>query len=116
MGAGAAGAGGSATTFFSTIAPSQPGAAVAGVQEEFLQHSPEAFFQTSLEELRQLLITCAEAAEANVTAANKTAKRLNLFMMLLGELVAIQKESGLWTGHLSTGQLCHTNFFTQSWK
>ncbi|NBO14946.1 MAG: hypothetical protein EBV20_07390 [Betaproteobacteria bacterium] len=70
------------------MAPSQPGAAVAGVQEEFLQHSPEELFQTSPAELRQLLTTWAEAAEAKVMAASKRAKRLNFFMMLLGELVA----------------------------
>jgi hypothetical protein len=48
-------------------------AAVAGVQEEFLQHSPEEFFQTSPAELRQLLISCATAVDARATVATNIA-------------------------------------------
>ena len=64
---GRAGAGAGAS------APSQPLAAVAGVQEEFLQHSPEEFFQTSPAELRQLLISCATAVVARATVATNIA-------------------------------------------
>jgi hypothetical protein len=65
------------------MAPSQPGAAVAGVQEAFLQHWPLAFFQTSPLALRQLLISWAPATVTKVAAARKVASLLNCFMLLL---------------------------------
>jgi len=43
------------------MAPSQPTAAVAGVQLASLQHSPEALFQTSPDALLQLWTSCAKA-------------------------------------------------------
>jgi hypothetical protein len=58
-------------------------AAVAGVQEEFLQHSPDEFFQTSPPELRQLLISCATAVVARATVATNIANWFNFFMVLL---------------------------------
>ena len=65
------------------IAPSQPGAAVAGVQEAFLQHWPNAFFQTSPLALRQLLTSWAPATVTTVAAARNVASFLSCFMLLL---------------------------------
>jgi hypothetical protein len=49
------------------MAPSQPGAAVAGVHELLRQHSPDAFFQTSPAEESQLLISPADVKPANAS-------------------------------------------------
>jgi len=49
------------------MAPSQPGAAVAGVQELLRQHSPEEFFQTSPAVDSQLLISPADVKPANAS-------------------------------------------------
>jgi hypothetical protein len=58
-------------------------AAVAGVQAEFLQHSPGVFFQTSPPELRQLLTSCAIAVVARAVVAINIANLFNFFMVLL---------------------------------
>src|SRR3990167_1185251 len=81
-GAGA-GAGAGATT--GTIAPSQPGAAVAGVQKLSRQHnSLVPFFQTiSLVPFFQLSIVCAPAAVTSAAEANNIAILLSFFMVLL---------------------------------
>ena len=66
-GAAAASAGAAADLGCSVIAPSQPGAAVAGVQELLRQHSPEEFFQTSPAVDSQLLISPADVKPANAS-------------------------------------------------
>jgi hypothetical protein len=80
-GAGAAlatGAGAGAAA--ATIAPSQPTAAVAGVQLALRQqNSLVPFFQTVPSALTQLL-TCALAAVANAAVASSTA---NLFILIM---------------------------------
>jgi len=79
MGAGegeGAGAGG-------TWAPSQPTAAVAGVQLLSRQHWPTEFFQTSPALLFQLWISCAPATVASAAAARAIATRFNFFMTFL---------------------------------
>ena len=67
------------------MAPSQPAAAVAGVQLALRQHSScVPFFQTrSPEPLRQLSMVCAPAADASAAEANNIATLLNLFMVFL---------------------------------
>jgi hypothetical protein len=62
------------------MAPSQPGAAVAGVQELLRQHSPGVFFQTSPEELTQLLISPAVDTMAAPNKDKATASCLRFFM------------------------------------
>ena len=88
-GAGAAalgaGAGAGAAALGAAIAPSQPAAAVAGVQLASRQHSSlEPFFQAcSPVPLRQLSTVCALAAVAKAAEANTIATLLNFFMVLL---------------------------------
>jgi hypothetical protein len=67
------------------MAPSQPAAAVAGVQEASRQHSSLVpFFQTSSDvPLRQLSIVWAPAAEARAAEANSIATLFSFFMVLL---------------------------------
>jgi hypothetical protein len=67
------------------MAPSQPAAAVAGVQLAPRQHkSPAPFFQTSSPvPLRQLSTDCAPAAVAKAAETNTIATMLNFFMVLL---------------------------------
>jgi hypothetical protein len=67
------------------MAPSQPAAAVAGVQlAPRQQFSAEPFFQASSPApLRQLSTDCALAAVAKATEANSIANLLNFFMVLL---------------------------------
>ena len=67
------------------MAPSQPAAAVAGVQLASRQHSSLVpFFQTSsLEPLRQLSMVCAPAADARAAEANNIATLLSFFMVFL---------------------------------
>ena len=67
------------------MAPSQPTAAVAGVQKLSRQQSSLLpFFQTNSEEpLRQLSMDCAPAAEASAAVANNIATLLSFFMVLL---------------------------------
>jgi alkylhydroperoxidase family enzyme len=68
------------------MAPSQPTAAVAGVQKLSRQHSSlEPFFTTVPSAARQLSTVCAPAAEANATAAINIANLFNFFMILLDE-------------------------------
>ena len=84
-GAGA-GAGAGAAFFSSTleatgaIAPSQPGAAVAGVQKPERQHSPEAARQGVPSEATQLLTMPALAAADTVIAERTSASLLNFDM------------------------------------
>src|SRR5574344_826945 len=83
--AGAAtGAAGAAWAAFCR-APSQPSAAVAGVQLASRQHSSLVpFFQTnSLVPFFQLSTVCAPAAVARAAPANKIATLLSFFMILL---------------------------------
>ena len=87
-GAGAAalgaGAGAGAAALGAAIAPSQPAAAVAGVQLASRQHSSlEPFFQAWPVPLRQLSTDCALAAVAKAAEANTIANLLNFFMVLL---------------------------------
>ena len=87
-GAGAAalgaGAGAGAAAFGAAIAPSQPAAAVAGVQVASRQHSSLVpFFQAWPVPLRQLSTVCALAAVAKAAEANTIATLLNFFMVLL---------------------------------
>ena len=78
LGAGAGAGAGAA------IAPSQPAAAVAGVQLASRQHSSlEPFFQAWPVPLRQLSTDCALAAVAKAAEANTIANLLNFFMVLL---------------------------------
>jgi hypothetical protein len=66
------------------MAPSQPAAAVAGVQVASRQHSSlEPFFQAWPVLLRQLSTDCALAAVAKAAEANTIANLLNFFMVLL---------------------------------
>ncbi len=67
------------------MAPSQPAAAVAGVQLASRQHrSWVPFFQASSPEpLRQLSTDCAPAAVTRAAEANNIATLLNLFMFFL---------------------------------
>jgi len=68
---GATGAGGEATTATgagATMAPSQPTAAVAGVQLASRQQRPVEFFQASPEALRQLSTDWAPATVASAAA------------------------------------------------
>jgi hypothetical protein len=67
------------------MAPSQPAAAVAGVQVASRQQSSlEPFFQAcSPVPLRQLSTDCALAAVAKAAEANTIANLLNFFMVLL---------------------------------
>ena len=90
LGAGAgaaalgAGAGAGAAALGATIAPSQPAAAVAGVQlASRQQYSAVPFFQASPEALRQLSTDCAPEAVAKAAEANTIATLLNFFMVLL---------------------------------
>ncbi len=88
LGAGAgaaAGAGAGAAALGATMAPSQPAAAVAGVQVASRQQSSlEPFFQAcSPVPLRQLSTDCALAAVAKAAEANTIANLLNFFMVLL---------------------------------
>ena len=87
-GAGAAtlgaGAGAGAAALGATIAPSQPAAAVAGVQVAPRQHSSLVpFFQAWPVPLRQLSTDCALAAVAKAAEANTIATLMNFFMVLL---------------------------------
>jgi len=87
-GAGAAalgaGAGAGAAAFGAAIAPSQPAAAVAGVQVASRQHSSLVpFFQAWPVPLRQLSTVCALAAVAKAAEANTIATLMNFFMVLL---------------------------------
>ena len=89
LGAGAgaaagAGAGAGAAALGATMAPSQPAAAVAGVQVASRQHSSLVpFFQAWPVPLRQLSTDCALAAVAKAAEANTIANLLNFFMVLL---------------------------------
>ncbi len=65
------------------MAPSQPGAAVAGVQELLRQHSPGVFFQTSPELETQLLISPAVPRVAKPNMAMTMLKFLMFFMVFL---------------------------------
>jgi hypothetical protein len=65
------------------MAPSQPGAAVAGVQELLRQHSPGVFFQTSPDEFTQLLISPAVETVAAPNKDKATARFLRFFMRFL---------------------------------
>jgi hypothetical protein len=66
------------------MAPSQPGAAVAGVQLASRQHSSLVpFFQASPEALRQLSTDWAPAAVARAAEAINIAALLRLFMVFL---------------------------------
>jgi hypothetical protein len=65
------------------MAPSQPGAAVAGVQLASRQHSPAASFQMSPAVLFQLWISCAPATEASAAVAMTIATLLISFMTFL---------------------------------
>jgi hypothetical protein len=69
------------------MAPSQPTAAVAGVQALSRQHSSLLpFFQIkSPEPFFQLSIVCALAAVAIATVANNMATLFRFFMILLVE-------------------------------
>ena len=83
LGAGA-GAGAGAAALGATIAPSQPAAAVAGVQVAPRQHSSLVpFFQAWPVPLRQLSTVCALAAVAKAAEANTIATLMNFFMVLL---------------------------------
>ena len=88
-GAGAAalgaGAGAGVAALGATMAPSQPAAAVAGVQVASRQHSSLVpFFQVSSPvPLRQLSTDCALAAVAKAAETNTIANLLNFFMVLL---------------------------------
>ena len=87
-GAGAAalgaGAGAGAAALGATMAPSQPAAAVAGVQVASRQHSSLVpFFQAWPVLLRQLSTDCALAAVAKAAEANTIATLMNFFMVLL---------------------------------
>ena len=66
------------------MAPSQPTAAVAGVQLASRQHSSLVpFFQVVPLALTQLSTVCAPAAVASAAAASSIATLLNFFMVLL---------------------------------
>jgi hypothetical protein len=67
------------------MAPSQPAAAVAGVQLASRQHSSLVpFFQTkSPVPLRQLSMVCAPAADASAAEANNIATLFSFFMVFL---------------------------------
>jgi hypothetical protein len=66
------------------MAPSQPAAAVAGVQVASRQHSSLVpFFQAWPVLLRQLSTDCALAAVAKAAEANTIATLMNFFMVLL---------------------------------
>ena len=84
LGAGA-GAGAGAAALGAAMAPSQPAAAVAGVQVASRQQSSLVpFFQAcSPVPLRQLSTDCAPAAVAKAAEANTIANLLNFFMVLL---------------------------------
>ena len=83
LGAGA-GAGAGAAALGAAIAPSQPAAAVAGVQLASRQHSSLVpFFQAWPVLLRQLSTDCALAAVAKAAEANTIATLFNFFMVLL---------------------------------
>ena len=84
LGAGA-GAGAGAAALGAAMAPSQPAAAVAGVQVASRQQSSLVpFFQAcSPVPLRQLSTDCAPAAVAKAAVANTIATLLNFFMVLL---------------------------------
>ena len=88
LGAGAGAAAGAvagAAALGATMAPSQPAAAVAGVQVASRQQSSLVpFFQAcSPVPLRQLSTDCAPAAVAKAADANTIATLLNFFMVLL---------------------------------
>ena len=76
---------GEAGAIAGAIAPSQPGAAVAGVQLASRQHSSLVpFFQTSSRlPFIQLSIVCAPAAVTSAAEANNIATLLSFFMVLL---------------------------------
>ncbi len=67
------------------MAPSQPGAAVAGVQNALRQHNSFVpFLQTcSPVPFFQLSIVCAPAAVTSAAEANNIATLLSFFMVLL---------------------------------
>jgi hypothetical protein len=67
------------------MAPSQPLAAVAGVQLLLRQHrSPAPFFQASSPlPFLQLSTVCAPAAVTSAAEASNKATLLNLFMVVL---------------------------------
>jgi hypothetical protein len=81
--AAGAGAGAGAAAGAGAITPSQPAAAVAGVQLLVRQHKPLPFFHASPEALRQLLMSCALATEANPRVATINANLLSFFMVFL---------------------------------
>jgi hypothetical protein len=62
------------------MAPSQPLAAVAGVQLASRQHRPAPLVQASPVELRQLSTVWAPAADARIAAANIVATLFKFFM------------------------------------
>jgi hypothetical protein len=64
-------------------APSQSGAAEAGVQPLERQHRPVLFFHTSPAELRQFWMSCALATETKPKAATIKANLLSFFMVFL---------------------------------
>ena len=72
------------------MAPSQPTAAVAGVQKLSRQHSSLLpFLQTSSElPLRQLSMDWALAAEASAAVANNMTTLFKFFMVILSETKA----------------------------
>ena len=88
-GAGAAAAGAGAAALGASSAPSQPGAAVAGVQPASRQHSSLVpFFQIRLpwplRQLSELIVEPAAKAEpATVATANMIATLFSFFMVLL---------------------------------
>jgi hypothetical protein len=66
------------------MAPSQPTAAVAGVQLESRQHSSLVpFFQVVPSELTQLSTVCAPATVTSAAEAISIATLFNFFMVLL---------------------------------
>jgi hypothetical protein len=81
------------------MAPSQPWAAVAGVQLLLRQHWPTLFFQTSPEELRQLSTVCAPAAVAMATVATSIATLVNFIMVFLikDKAAAWRQKNPGWT-------------------
>ena len=98
-GAGAGGTG-AGSGWAATIAPSQPAAAVAGVQKLSRQHNSFVpFFQTkSPWPLRQLSIaeTSAKAEPATVEKAIKAATLFNFFMILL----IGKRKAAAWTAKI----------------
>jgi len=87
-GAGAATGAGAGAAFGATMAPSQPAAAVAGVQATSRQHKPVEFFQTSPDTPRQLSTVWAPATVESAAAAISIATLFSFFMVLLEEKAA----------------------------